>query len=205
MDEEAVFEYLRDGVWATSFSSHYNHTRHCLNKYKKTIKRIAKREDELRKDSSIEAEFLELYVTESTRKLHEEAYFYGTSVKIYACMTIEGFVNYYGTKRLGETFYKSNIERIGITEKISILLLLLFNTSLKKDNPKLKLIRNLFDARNALVHPKTKELDIKNIENYLYKHPKDLNIETTYNSLEDLINYLCSLDKDISREIYFKK
>jgi hypothetical protein len=44
------------------------------------------------------------------------------SAQIYCSMSVEAFLNFYGVCRLGEEFYKRNLERSGIVQKLETLL-----------------------------------------------------------------------------------
>lgn len=76
---------------------------------------------------------------------------------------------------------------------------------LDHNNEFIKSIRKVFDQRNALVHPKTKEIDFKNIENYAYIHPGNLELNNAFNTLEMFIDDFCNKDPDIDRNFHFQK
>ncbi|HLM68934.1 MAG TPA: hypothetical protein VK358_15455 [Longimicrobium sp.] len=73
-------------------------------------------------------------------------------------MSVEAFLNFYGVVRLGERFYKDNLQKAGATEKLSLLLALCDGVELDPSSDLWRTVRALFDRRNALVHPKTAEL-----------------------------------------------
>jgi len=77
---------------------------------------------------------------------------------IWACSTIEAFVNSEGTVWLGEDFYKDNLERLGVIEKIHTLYALKYRVRLPRKLARLDHVRRLFALRNAQVHPKTREV-----------------------------------------------
>ena len=76
---------------------------------------------------------------------------------IWTCSTIEAFVNSEGTAWLGERFYKDNLERLGILQKIHTLYALKYHVRLPPKLNRLSHVAKLFDLRNSLVHPKTRE------------------------------------------------
>lgn len=76
---------------------------------------------------------------------------------IWACSTIEAFVNSEGTAWLGEGFYKDNLERLGILPKIQTLYALKYRVRLPRKLGRLSHVTKLFELRNSLVHPKTRE------------------------------------------------
>ncbi|MCQ2048655.1 Uncharacterised protein [Stutzerimonas stutzeri] len=205
MTNSAIYNFRRDGAWNSSFSFHYECAWQCFYEYKESINKLHAEEDSLRNSPDVEDEYLEGYIHHKTDHIHAQAYRAATSAHLYACMAIEGFINNYGTIRLGEDVFKSLLERTGITEKLSLIYLLCFEkVALISDHP-IKSVRKIFDKRNALVHPKTKELTVHNISNYIYLHPSKLEIEETMNHLEEFISDICDMDKDILRDFSFTK
>ncbi|HEX6040528.1 hypothetical protein [Longimicrobium sp.] len=81
-----------------------------------------------------------------------------TAVEIYSTMSVEAFINFYGVVRLGEDFFRANLQMVGVTEKLSLLLALCDGVELERDSELWRTVRALFDRRNALVHPKAREL-----------------------------------------------
>ena len=76
-----------------------------------------------------------------------------------ACMAIEGFLNFYGARRTYGNWYKENLERIGVTEKLSIIAALYFKDYYSPILIRLKKrTRKLFDTRNSIVHIKSKSI-----------------------------------------------
>lgn len=77
---------------------------------------------------------------------------------IWTCSTIEAFVNGEGTAWLGQEFYKDNLERLGILQKIHTLYALKYRVRLRRKPCRLRHVDELFGLRNSLVHPKTREV-----------------------------------------------
>src|SRR2546426_9538898 len=73
-------------------------------------------------------------------------------------MDLESFLNVYGVVRLGEAFYARHYERLGIGSKLAAILGTCCNTLLTPDDEISKVVSCLFEQRNALVHPKTREV-----------------------------------------------
>jgi hypothetical protein len=73
---------------------------------------------------------------------------------IWVCATIEGFINEEGAAWAGPDWFKQNVERSRVEEKINILYALKYRQLLPDDLPQLKDLKKLFDLRNQLVHPK---------------------------------------------------
>lgn len=80
------------------------------------------------------------------------------SVKIFSAMAVEGFLNYYGVVRLGEAEFNAHFERLGLIPKIRALLLVCDSLSVTESDPLIKALNRIAQRRNALVHPKAKEL-----------------------------------------------
>lgn len=79
------------------------------------------------------------------------------SVRIFAAMAIEGFLNYYGVVRLGEAEFNAHFERLGLIPKLRALLLVCDSISISAKDPLVVVLSQLADGRNSLVHPKAKE------------------------------------------------
>jgi len=80
------------------------------------------------------------------------------SVRIFAAMAVEAFINFYGIIRLGEAEYTEHFERLGIVPKLRVLLLVCDSISLGTSDQLVVSLRRIADERNTLVHPKAKEL-----------------------------------------------
>jgi hypothetical protein len=80
------------------------------------------------------------------------------SVLIFAAMAVEAFLNYYGVVRMGEAEFARNFERLGVAAKLRSLLLFCDSIRITDDDPLLAAVNKLTQNRNALVHPKTKEV-----------------------------------------------
>ena len=80
------------------------------------------------------------------------------SVRIYAAMAVEGFLNFYGVLRLGQQAYDEHFERLGIVPKLRALLLVCDQLQIPKNDPLVLCLDKVAGSRNALVHPKTKEV-----------------------------------------------
>ncbi len=79
------------------------------------------------------------------------------SVVVFSAMAVEGFLNFYGVRRLGEEYYTANLERFDTTRKVTTLVLLSTGKQLEPTDALLQVTRQIANRRNALVHPKTVE------------------------------------------------
>lgn len=81
------------------------------------------------------------------------------SIRVYAAMAVEGFLNWYGVLRLGADVFNSQFERLGLVPKLQALLLVCDAVVLEKNDPLVQALERVAATRNALVHPKAKEFD----------------------------------------------
>lgn len=205
MKRTTVNEFSRLGGWKSGYSHLYESAYVYRSYFERDLKRFEALEVEIRGASGVPEEHMNSYIDHETRLLRGSLSRSFESAKLYACMAIESFVNYYGTVRLGEDTYKRLVERVGITEKISLLYLICFDELLDPKSELLKGIRSAFDARNSMVHPKTKEIDMGNLEAFAHVRPQDWDITTTFSALEGFIDSVCHIDKDVVRSFYFKR
>ncbi|MGE4544142.1 MAG: hypothetical protein AB7D06_08535 [Pedobacter sp.] len=190
--------YATDGAWVSSHRFYYESAYKFKDEYNKLLATLSEEEEKIRKENyDIGQENIESFVCYKTDRLREEAYRYATSSILFACMTVEGLINYYGAVRLGSEFYKRNLERVGITEKLSLILLMCLEVKLKKNDELLNWTRKLFDKRNSLVHPKTKEFYSKRMKDFVTLHPSEISVEETIEDIEFIIENLKTLDADI--------
>jgi len=203
---KSVLPYGRQGIWTVSHPFYYDCAYRTFNEFQSILLRLEAKEQELRIQYSGENEpDLTHLLDFETHDLHNEAFRVATTSFLFLCMTIESFINHYGTKRLGEEYYKRNLERIGITEKLSLLVAVCHQTKLDAKDPLLVKVRFLFDKRNSLVHPKTKEFDFERPENFISKHPAKIGLQTSFDDMELIIQRICELDPDINRSAEFRK
>jgi hypothetical protein len=83
--------------------------------------------------------------------------FFSNSAIVSAAMAVEEFLNYYGVVRLGESFYQYNLERMAPVQKVATLLGICCGALVGGDDEIIQVTKRLFERRNALVHPKTRE------------------------------------------------
>lgn len=88
----------------------------------------------------------------------EELQLLADATIVFASMAVESFLNLYGVRRLGENYYREHIERLPISVKLASILAACCDSLVDKEDEILKVLRRLFDRRNALVHPKTREI-----------------------------------------------
>ena len=128
---------------------------------------------------NLDPEFIYGFVNNETQLHHRDIYRACESTLLSACMAIEGFLNLYGTVRLGEKRHKKLLERLGIVEKFCLLSLICTGNDLNPEDEICRSVRYVFDRRNALVHPKTKEITSDNAHLHVYIHPRDCLLYTS--------------------------
>lgn len=123
---------------------------------------------------------------------------YAIASEIYCCVSIEAFVNFYGIRRLGEEFYKSNYERLTITAKISALIATCEGKLIPKHHPLLKSAKKLFDIRNQLVHPKATEITDPNKVNILSRQDLLKQARDIFQETIEFFKRLSVVDPEVS-------
>jgi hypothetical protein len=117
---------------------------------------------------------------------------------LYCCMAVESFLNYYGVIKFGEKYFKRNLERQGIKEKVSNIVLAVSGKCIEPTDDIYKEVRTLFDARNSLVHPKTKELNSENILDHLPDSDGINEVEVHVERMDHILQLFCELDPELS-------
>ncbi len=79
------------------------------------------------------------------------------SVKVFAAMSAEAFLNFYGVLRLGPSNFDKKIERLGPVDKLKKLFKLCDGIALKDDDALVQVLDRIAKRRNNLVHPQTEE------------------------------------------------
>jgi hypothetical protein len=200
--------FMSPGGWWTSYIDYYRfaHSAHDdFLLFEEQIRSEERRLSEELRESNFPSEHLQHYILDQVRNLHNDAYRAAISCHLYACMSLEGFLNLYGVRRLGETFYQKNLERLGITEKLALIGVFCAQWDIDEHADMAKDFRELFDARNRLVHPKTKEFRPDRMKQNTYIHPSELDISHHIARLERCIDFFVTSDKSLPRDFLFPK
>jgi hypothetical protein len=88
--------------------------------------------------------------------------------RIFAAIAIEAFINFYGVVRMGEAEYNAHYERLGLVPKLQQLLLLCDSLSVSDKDLVIKALDKVAQSRNAIVHPKTREISPENRGHHRY-------------------------------------
>ena len=82
------------------------------------------------------------------------------SVILFSAMSVEAFINYYGVVRLGERQFTLHCERLPAERKLRLLLLICDGLELEPKDPLIAALLAVVRRRNALAHPKAKEVSM---------------------------------------------
>jgi len=203
-----VRPFLSEGGWWTAYSDYYRFACSMLNEFTRLTKQIEAEEERITKELQVQefpVEYFEQYVMSRVLHLHEDAYRVAISCHIYACMALEGFLNLYGVRRLGERFYQRYLERAGIMEKLALVGTCCGQWNIDEHPQAERDFREIFEARNRLVHPKTKEFRPDRIESNLYVHPSNIEITQHMQRLERCVDFFVSVDSTLPRDFLFPK
>lgn len=193
-----IHSFVRHGAWVGAHLTFYRFAHEALSEYSASVDLLEARSTEIEESNRSEnAESISLIVTHETHEFEERTIRKSVTVVLFACMAVEAFLNCYGVRRLGEKFYKRNMERIGITEKMSVLVLSCNGYKLDANASVLALTRRLFDQRNRLVHPKTKELQFDQFGMPSHAPPEELSAPDCVKAMDDILEEFCSYDSDL--------
>lgn len=202
-----IESYARTGAWYTSHQFFYSSAYVEYDLYEERLKKLREAEEASEKAHSTECEHKTSLVLHDTVDLQRPCMRAAYSALMFGCMSFEAFLNNYGVRRLGQAYFKRFVERLGITEKLVYLLSIGRTEILSIDDEIIDRCRSLFDARNALAHPKAKEVKTDELGALLIpkNHPATFPIKKHFEDLEACIDALCEHDKDIKRDWEFKK
>lgn len=80
------------------------------------------------------------------------------SIRIYAAMAIEGFLNFYGVYRLGQRAFEKRIANLPMLPKLQELLRHCDGLTIDVDDEIAQSLQAVARSRNVLVHPRANEL-----------------------------------------------
>jgi hypothetical protein len=79
------------------------------------------------------------------------------AAQMYCAMATEALLNFYGVCRLGESFYKRNLERLSAVAKLELLIAVCEGELADRGSELSTLLQKIAGRRNDLVHPKAHE------------------------------------------------
>lgn len=83
--------------------------------------------------------------------------------ELYTYLAVEAFLNHYGIVRLGNQFYRRNVERLAPAKKLAVILAATEGVLLPMESPLYRLTGKMFQRRNELVHPQSQNLQTASI------------------------------------------
>jgi hypothetical protein len=194
---EKLNRYRRNGAWSSPHNFHFRSAYIAFREFERKSISLQKAEKSLREKFGPEIKDYELGGHPSLRRINVALDKAAIDCHVHSCMTIEAFVNHYGVRRFGEEFYKSNMERMGIVEKIAVILAACHHVLLPRSHKYLKLIRRMFDLRNSMVHPKTREYRMERSNELIQDDPKEMGLSKSLIDMDGFLWWFCSLDTDI--------
>lgn len=108
---------------------------------------------------------------------------------IFASMTAEAFINYYGMNRIGKSQFEKHYDRLKIYVKWNIFPLIVTGKALNRGGTALQMLANLIDLRNRLVHYKSASVDL-----FREVNMKALAGESSGHPIDDLMSVLTESD-----------
>lgn len=187
------------GAWSSAYLSHHENAWHYHGEYINLIRELAEAEDAHR----LRGTTCESLIQHLTDDLNTAAYRSATSTHLYACLAMEGFLNYYGVRRLGGQHFQDNILKLSISEKMKAIFHLCFGAPPSKKL--IKAVQSTFQKRNKLVHPVTTEVNKSNYKSVTNPHPEDHYVNDTIETLTLFSKELCTLDKDLNMDFHFPR
>jgi len=128
-----------------------------------------------------------------------EIHLLSDSTVVFAAMAVESFLNVYGVVRLGEAFYARHYERLNIGSKLAAILATCCSTLITADDEISQVVNRLFERRNALVHPKTREAKRgRRHQSPKLQPPRDL-ARSVIQDMERFIELFRAFDTDAGR------
>jgi len=187
------------GAWSSAYLSHHENAWHYYEEYTGLVRKLAKAEDSLRSNGNTS----ESLIHHLTDDLRTAAYRSAASTHLYACLAMEGFLNFYGVRRLGGWYFKDKILKLSIIPKMDKL----FDLCFKKTPGKAfsAAVRKTFQARNKLVHPMTTEVHRSNLLSVIDPHPEDHFVNETIKTLRLFAKEMCSHDRDLDARFHFPR
>jgi hypothetical protein len=157
VSEAAIQSFVRAGVWRSE-ADYFPWAQWCLTEANARVSECRVLRNNVARRSVNDPNLLRL------QRLFEEAYLLANAAVVFAAMAVESFTNFYGVVRLGEEFYSRNYERMGVVPKLAAVLATCTGKLLTDDSEITRVVRRLSERRNALVHPKTREADLDDID-----------------------------------------
>lgn len=125
----------------------------------------------------------------------DEIEIYNMLFIVLCCANIETLVNMFGVRLMDEEVYKKCIERKSIKDKIKKLYKLHKSESISDPDGILGRIKDMFDKRHELVHPKAKNVTPQNQDEFVRRYwaYDDSEFQKTKRLLADVKTYFVQM------------
>ena len=115
---------------------------------------------------------------------------------IFSAMCVEAAINDYAGRQLGDKYYQQHLASLDLVSKWVIIPRLVCGNSLDKSGAAFSSLKTLVSARNKLVHNKSQEIDLSNLQALIEKQEKEkTNFERDFHSSLRTL-YLLSMEMD---------
>jgi hypothetical protein len=142
-----------EGVWESNDRRYRNYARHFLDEHKALCTEIVKKWP-AKAGSPIQDSRQYPEISDLARRRDQTS----DTTRIYAAMAVEGYLNFYGVLRLGQQAFDDHFERLGLVPKLRALLLVCDGLDIPNSDELVQCLDRLAQSRNALVHPKAREV-----------------------------------------------
>jgi hypothetical protein len=149
-----VYPIVTNGVWESNDPRYRSYAHELLAELEQLCTQITV-EWPLPVDEPIKEDHPQYQKFEKLIRLRDRT---ADTVQIYAAMAIEGFLNWYGVLRLGESIYSQHFERLGIIPKLQQILLKCDSVTVTEGDPIVIALTAVAEQRNDLLHPKAREV-----------------------------------------------
>lgn len=148
-----IFRADRVGGWLADDKRYYENAHALLNELEAVVVEVNSRWPKPLTDAVKEGETTqELWSLARKRDLLSDA------VKVFAAMSVEAFLNFYGVLRIGQARFDSELERAGPVLKLKKLFKTCENVQLQDNDLLVQLVDKVARRRNRLVHPRVLEV-----------------------------------------------
>lgn len=114
---------------------------------------------------------------------------------VFSSMTLESYINYYGTERFSKSYYEKYLDNLNLKGKWVIVPSLANGKQINTDSEAFDLLNELISLRNKLVHDKTKYIRIAKEMDIDWVTEEDASLSTR--AVEKIFNELKSIDSNI--------
>ncbi|WP_413176224.1 hypothetical protein [Anabaena azotica] len=128
---------------------------------------------------------------------------------IFSGLTVESFINYYGTTRLSKNKFNTYLDKLDLLSKWIVVPKFITGQEISTDSQALELLKKLVSSRNKLIHYKSSQTDPREFyNNFKTFEPTDSNnrlpwvkdAEIGVKAIYELFNEIRKIDTSITKE-----